>query len=180
MTNAPRHDLDEAIDRVAAKMVAIDDDAGLLQAAITRLPDRESRPWFLRMPVQATAAAALVLTAFLWARPIDRPALPIAIAPIQASAPPVVAARMVVPATRRPDVRIPDPGPHLRQGYGGQARLPAVSTDRPDHERSLAPVAPIDAIELGGIATPSIDLASPAAIAPLVLTELALDTEGDS
>lgn len=170
MTNAPRHDLDEAIDRVAAKMVAIDDDAGLLQAAIARLPDRESRSWFLRMPVQATAAAALVLAAFLWARPIDRPALPIAIAPIQASAPPVVAARMVVPATRRPDVRIPDPGP----------RIAAVAVDRPDHERSLAPVDPIEAIELGGIATPSIDLESPAAIAPLVLTELALDTEGDS
>ena len=188
MNKTPRHDLDEAIDRVAAKMVAFDDDARVLQAAITRLPDRESRAWFLRMPVQATAAAVLVLAALLWARPIDRPAMPMASAPIQATAPPLVSARMVVPASRRADVRIPEtvsliPVPRspipdtrslLRQGFGGQAPIPE------DHERSLAPVDPIEAIALSEIAAPAIELDAPALLAPLVLTELALDTEGDS
>lgn len=192
--NAPRHDLDAAIDRVATKMVAIDDDARVLQGVLSRLPDRASRPWFLGMPVQATVAVALVAAAFQWARPSEPPATPIAIAPIHSIAPPVVTGLMVVPTDRRADI-------HLRQGSGGQARLPPsprlrranptpafaeATAGKPDsrvggdHERSLPPVAAIEAIELGEISAPAIELDAPALLEPLVLTDLSLEIKGDS
>lgn len=170
MIESPRHQLDEAIDRVAAKLVAAPGDDRVLQTVIARLPDRESRSWFLKMPVQATAAAALVLMAFLWARPSEPPALPIALAPIAASAPPVITARMVEPASLRPVIRIPDPGP----------RIPAGASDRPDHEFSLPPVAALEAIELGALTTPAFAPVAMEALAPLVLTDLPLASDSSS
>ncbi len=170
MIEAPRHDLDEAIDRVAAKMVAIDDDAGALQAVMSRLPERESRPWFLTVPVQLAAGAALVLIAFVWARPSDPQGMPIALAPIAATAPPLVTARLVEPASFRPVVRIPDP----------ESRIPAITIDRPDHEFSLPPVDALEAIELSALTTPALELAATPLFAPLVLTDLPLASDVSS
>ena len=177
MIEAPRHDLDEAIDRVAAKMVAIDDDAGALQAVMSRLPERKSRPWFLRVPAQVTAAAALVVMAFLWARPIDRPAISAAVSPVATTAPPLVTARRVVPASRRPDARLPAPG--FRLPAPGP-RIPAVAIDRSDHEFSLPPVDAVEAIELSAITMPAFGPVAIEALAPLVLTDLPLASDSSS
>lgn len=169
MIESPRHELDEAIDRVAAKMVAADEDAAVLQRVMARLPDRSTAPWFFAWPVQLAAGAALVLVAFLWARPLERQVVP-AVNPVARAAEAAAVAAIVEPAAQRADVRIPDRGP----------RIPRASLDRPDHERSLPPVDIVAVIELDAIVTPAIDLAAPAALEPLVLTELALDTKGDS
>ena len=73
------------------------------------------------------------------------------------------------PAPLLVGVRIPVPG----------SWIPAVSADRPDHERSLVPVDAIDALELDGIAPVAMELDAPASLEPLVLTELVLEAKGD-
>lgn len=178
MIASPRRELDEAIDRVAAKLVAVDEDAAVLRRVMARLPERKATPWFMAKPVQLAAATALVIIAFVFARPshelVSIAALPLAERAAVIEPRPVEVSPQLVAAP------IPDPRFHLRQGSGGQARLPAMSIDRSDHERSLPPVDAAEAIELVGIATPSIDVESATAIEPIVLTELALEPQGDS
>jgi hypothetical protein len=185
MIESPRPDLDAAIDRVAAKLVEVRGDEELLARTMAHLPERKATPWFLAMRVQLVAAAAVVLVAFIFARPsreLLRPEGPQvavsapAVAPIPDPRPLVPDSRLPTPAFAKATAGKPDS--RLRQGYGGQARLPAER--REDHERSLAPVAAIDAIELGGIAPPAMELDAAAALEPLVLRELALDIKGDS
>lgn len=190
MIDSPRHDLDEVIDRVAAKMVAVPDDAGLLSRTMARLPGRTATPWFLSMRVQVAAAAAVGLVAFLSARPspdyetMPDPAAKLVVEPVDLTVPtpvppapsvPVASHRRPAPTFAKAPVRKPDS--RLRQGSGAQARLPEASRD--DHERSLRPVDAVDAMELVGILTTSIAVESAAAIEPIVLTQLALDTEGE-
>ena len=69
MIDAPRRELDGEIDRVAAKLVAVTENERLMQQVMMRLPDRTASPWLAAMPVQLAAAAALLLLAFLYARP---------------------------------------------------------------------------------------------------------------
>jgi hypothetical protein len=175
MIESPRHDLDAAIDRVAERMVAVPDDTRLLARTMTQLPERQATPWFLAMRVQLVAAAAVVLVAFLFARPaqeLPRPAVS-QVAVTAAAVPPTPDARTPDPGARVPAVRavvsrLPTPG----------SRLPAER--REDHERSLAPVAAIDALELVGIAPLAMELDAAAAPEALVVPELALDIKGDS
>lgn len=193
MSESPRHGLDEAIDRVAAKMVAADADAGVLHRVLAQLPERVATPWFLRLPVQATAAAAIVAAALVYPRP-SREFAPLESAPVAMAKPaevrpeaavgePVLAAvprlptpdRLPTPTfaratVGRPDSRLPSAAPGL----------PAAAPDRPDHERSLAPVATIAALELDEIAPSAMELDATAALEPLVLPELALVPQGDS
>ena len=111
MTKSPRHELDELIDRVAAKMVAIDGDGGVVERVMAQLPQRAVTPWLLAWPAQLAAGAALVLVAFLWARPLGRSAAssaePVARGP---EAAPRVEVAIAEPAPLLAGVRIPDPG----------------------------------------------------------------------
>jgi hypothetical protein len=176
MSQPLRHDLDAAIDRVAERMVAVPEDSGLLARTIERLPERQATPWFLAMPVQVIAAAAVVLVAFLYARPaqeLSRPEASQAAVTAPASTP-ALDARIPAPEPRVPDLAA---APVARQA---QSRPAPLVMDRADHDRSLAPVDAIDALELVGIVPPAMELDAATAPAPLVLPELALDTKGDS
>jgi hypothetical protein len=167
MIASPRQELDEVIDRVAAKMVAIEDDGALMARVMAQLPERVATPWFMSTRVQLAAAAALVLVAFLYARPARE------VTPREAShvpvAAPTVDSKPVAPlgtlALVKPSFRpvVPDPRSPIQE----------------DHERSLAPVAAIGALELDGIAPSTLELDAPASLEPLVLTELALGNKGD-
>jgi len=175
MIEAPRHDLDEAIDRVAAKLVAASDDDGLLPQVMARLPERGATSWFLTVPSRVAAALALVLLAFLYARParevvppgllvVEHPsaaALPLGAVPHAATAP------IPDPRSRIPDPRslIPDPRSLI---------------DRSDHEFSLPPVDALEAIELSALTTPALELAATPLFAPLVLTDLPLASDVSS
>lgn len=165
MIESPRHELDDAIDRVAAKLVAVTDDTHVLQQVMTRLPERTPSPWFAAMPVQLAAGAALVLLAFWYPRssrepaPIEPPRVAV-IAPVESP----------IPAPRSP---IPDT---LRD----RTVRALAAVDRPDHERSLAPVDAIGALELNSIAAPALELDGAAALEPLVLTELPLASDASS
>ena len=169
MSDAPRHELDQAIDRVAARMVAVPDDASLLSRTMAQLPDRQVMSWFVAWPAQLTAGAALILATFLWARPGDRvmnapgPVVPAAASPLAAAPVAVVTAPVVV-------ALVPGPG----------SRIPAGALNREDRGHGLAPIDAIDAIELVGIATPAIELDATSPLEPLVVPELALDTKGES
>jgi hypothetical protein len=179
MIESPRPDLDAAIDRVAARLVDVPGDEEFLARTMAQLPERKATPWFLTMRVQLAAAAAVVLVAFLFARPsreLPRREDP-PVAAIASAVAPAPDPRSLVPGPRSlvPDPRSPIPGP--------RSLVPdprSQTPERPDHERSLAPVAAIDALELSGIAPPAMELDAAAALEPLVLPELALDTKGDS
>lgn len=172
MNESSRHELDAAIDRVAARMVAVPEDAGLLSRTIAHLPERQLTPWFMAFRVQMAAAAALLLVAFVFARPSQESMGPdvLETAP---SAP--VIARIADPGSRIPAT---DPTPAVARQVPLR-RVPVV-LDRPDHERSLAPVDAIDALELVGIAPLTLEIDATAAPEPLVVPELALDPKGDS
>jgi hypothetical protein len=184
MSQPLRHDLDAVIDRVAERMVAVPEDSGLLARTIERLPERQATPWFLAMPVQLIAAAAVVLVAFLYARPAQELSRPEAsqVAVTAPASTPVVDARIPDPAfaeatADRPGSRIPAAARVARQA---RSRPSPLVIDRPDHDRSLAPVDAIDALELVGIAPLAMELDAATSPAPLVVPELALDTKGDS
>lgn len=176
MIESPRRELDQAIDRVAAKLVAAPGGGDFLQQVIARLPEREATSWFLTMRVQLIAAAAIVLVAFLYARP-SREGAPVEVPEFAAVAP--VFSPIPDPGSLIPDPRSPIPvvtsTATRRPGLGHRP----VAVDRPDHERSLAPVDAIEAIELTEIAAPALAIDAPATLQPLVLTDLALDPEGD-
>lgn len=172
MIESPRSELDAAIDRVAARMVDVPEHPGLLSRTLARLPEREVTPWFMAFRVQMAAAAAVLFLAFVFARPL-REARSVEWPPLAVASPNVVSPAVVAPASAKPEVhevafRLP----------ASDSRLPAL--ERPDHERSLAPVEAIDALELVGIAPPAMELDAATALEPLVLPELALDTKGDS
>lgn len=160
-------DLDDTIDRVAAKLVAVTDESCVLQQVMARLPERAVSPWFMTMPVQLAAGAALVLIAFLCARPSRESA---SIEPSLVAVAEPVTSRVLDPGPRMPEARVPGPG----------SRIPTVAIDRPDHERSLEPVEPVQALELDLIAAPALELDAAAALEPLVLTELPLASDASS
>lgn len=169
MSESPRLDMDDAIDRVAARLVAVTDDSRLLQRVMTRLPERAAPPWFAAMPVQLAAGGALVLIAFLYARPW-RESAPSALPRITA----IVPLEVPDPGSRIPvepiDSRLPSP----------DSRLPGDAVDRPDHERSLPPVAPLESLAVASIDAPAIEADALDPLAPLVLTELPLASDASS
>jgi hypothetical protein len=173
MIESPRRDLDAAIDRVAARLVEVRGNEELLPRTIAQLPARQTTPWFLAMRVQLAAAAVVMLVAFLVARSSRE--VPRLEAPHVAA---IAGAESPIPGPRSP---IPDPGSPIPDPRSLiPAPRSAVPDPRSDHERGLAPVAAIDAIELSGIAPPAMELDAAAALEPLVLPELALDNKGDS
>lgn len=174
MIDTSRHDLDLAIDRVAAKLVAVTDDERLMQRVMTGLPERTASPWLATMPVQFAAAAALLLVAFLYARPA-REARPVA-APLVAALAPVRALPVAEPSPlptpvaliAEPRSPIP-PSPRLwRAGPDPRSPIPD------DHDRSLAPVTPLPVLELTSILPAALEPDAAIELAPLVLTDLPL------
>lgn len=169
MNESPRHELDDAIERVAAKLVAVTDDSRVLQQVMTRLPERTASPWFAAVPMQLAAAAALVLIAFFYPR-ASRESAPLELKPVAVEAPVIVPVPPPAPRSTAEASRLPT----------ADSRLPRVAPDRPDHEFSLASVEAIEALEISAIAAPPLELDTAAAFDPLVLTELPLASDPSS
>ena len=172
MSESPRHDFDRAIDRVAAQLVAVREDSDLLPHVMARLPERAPSTWFLAMPVQLAAGAALVLLAFLYGRPsrevTRRESLAVTAGASAIEARPLEAPRRPVAAP------IPDPRSLIRDP---RSPIPALALARPDYDRSLAPVEALEGLELRAIAAPFLEIDAAAVIAPLVLSELPLASD---
>lgn len=166
MMESPRHDLDAAIDRVAATLVEVRPDDQLLTRALASLPERSASPWFLRLQVQAAAAAALLLLAWVYASPSREqdPAAPLPVAArVSPAEAPLVAPRAASAAIPTRQSLIPDP------------RSPIPHS--PDHDYGLPPVGPLPALVLESMEPVALHPEAVTTLAPLVVTELTVADE---
>lgn len=196
MSDPTRDPLDQAIDRVAARLVSVDHDepfdspigrasrrpAGLAQdramveRIVTRLPERSGLGGWLRVLVpQAAVATVLIVAALVWTTS-DREQ----VMRDPAAAPPAAEAGSA--ASEVPPVRAPMPGVDTPvQATGVARRVTATAiAEPPDHERSLEPVAAPVPLEVVSLASPSLPEEAFVVLAPIVLTELALSGESIS
>ena len=173
--SAERDRLDEIIDRSAARLVAVEPDAGLVERIVHQLPERETpaRRVMLTWLPQCAAVAAVIVAIVIWNR--ERPdsdatnipqtgpwAFVLLPASIDAVEPTVTASPQVVTLGRP------------------VARPAMPDTGLLDHERSLAFVERPDFLALPSIGAPSLEPEDALMLAPLVLTELPLSGEPSS
>ena len=172
--NEPRRDpLDQAIDRVAARLVSVDHDEAMVERMVARLPERNGwSDWLRVLAPQAAVATALIVAALVWTtgtrKEVDRD--PAAAAVADAG----IAAREV-PAVPAPIVAVASPA-HVTRVAARRATETAIA-EPADHERSLAPVAALVPLEVVSLASPSLPGEAFVVLAPLVLTELPLSGE---
>jgi hypothetical protein len=177
MTEPARDPLDQAIDRVAARLVSVDHDATMVDRIVGRLPERSGVGGWLRvLAPQAALATVLIVAGLVWTTS-DREQVvsdPAAAPPVAgAGAPAREVSTVLVPPT---DVEAPVNATRVaaRRVTPIEAALPV------DHERSLAPVeAPIP-LEVVSLASPSLPEEAFVVLAPIVLTELPLSGESFS
>ena len=177
MSDPARDPLDQAIDRVAARLVSVDHDEAMADRIVARLPERSGLGgWWRVLLPQAAVAAALIVAALVWTTRNRERVVPNPVTvPSRAEA--GVAARDVpaVPATAADvDAPIQAAAVVVRRVTPAAAPLPA------DHERSLAPVGEPKPLEVVSLASPSLPEEALVVLAPLVLTELPLSGESNS
>ncbi|MDO8677921.1 MAG: hypothetical protein Q7R30_05060 [Acidobacteriota bacterium] len=177
MSDPTRDPLDQAIDRVAARLVSVDHDDAMVQRLVARLPERSGVGGWLRVLVpQAAVATALVIAALVWTTSNREQVVrdPVAAPSVAAAG---VAARDV-PAVPAPIVGAAAPAEATRVAARGVTET--AMAEPADHERSLAPVAALVALEVVSLASPSLPEEAFVVLAPIVLTELPLSGESIS
>lgn len=175
MTEPTRDPLDQAIDRVAARLVSVDHDASMAERIVARLPERSGwGDWPRVLAPQAALAAVLIGAVLVWTmrgreEGVRNPAPSVAEAggasPDGASVP---------GAAARADATVNAPRLAARRVTPAPAAWPV------DHERSLAPVDAPVALEVVSLASPSLPDEAFVVLAPIVLTELPLSGESIS
>jgi hypothetical protein len=170
------HDsLDDAIDRVAASLVSVDDDPGRVQQIIAALPARDERKWWRlsSLPLQAAAVAVIAL-AVVYVRSLN----PGEVATVEDRRVPSVDQQ--APA-RVPDL-LPAAEPPGLQRTTVSIRRPAVS----------GPVQVQQPFELAAIEAPAqltvqtlvavvpLEPLEPAAVAPIAIRDLPLASDSSS
>ena len=166
--------LDDAIDRVAAKLVSVADDPAAVERIVSSLPPRREREWWRMssLPVQAVAAASLVL-AIVYMRSTSNDDLgprietqhpSVAVNAPRAEA--VADASVTIPQERPQPATAPvrrrrvRSTPEAQQAFG----LPAMDAPAQLTIGTLISTAPLDPLE-------------PASVAPILLNDLPLATE---
>lgn len=177
MNDPTRDPLDQAIDRVAARLVSVDHDRAMAERIVARLPERSSAGGWLRvLAPQAVLATVLIVAAWLWTTndrdQVVRDPVP---APSVAQAGTAASEAAVVPAPS-PAVSVPVNATRM-----AARRVTPAALELPvDHERSLAPVeAPIP-LEVVSLTSPLLPEEAVVVLAPIVLTELPLSGESNS
>ena len=151
--------IDDAIDQVAARLVAVPgNDAELSQRIISALPERTSRLRWL-IP-QLTALAAIAIAAIVWTSRLDHPtppALPSAALNTRTTLATAITANSPVTF-----------GTHGTFGTPGTQPLeplePLEPLDRPDFDRALPALETIAALAISDVSTS--DIAAPLSIGP--------------
>jgi hypothetical protein len=171
--------LDAAIDQVTARMVHVRDDEDLALRIASALPERSSRfhlraarfggqvSWLIP---QFAAIAAFAIGVVLWT---TRDTAPPSLLPSSD-----VVAVMAVPNT----VVASAPGTVFRiQPLEPLVHLePVEPLDRPDFDRSLAPIAPMTALVVTDVAPGELAPTPELLLAPLVIADLPLTAESFS
>lgn len=175
MSELTRDPLDQAIDRVASRLVSVDHDRAMVERIVTTLPERNGVGGWLRVLVPQAALATVVIAGVLvWtmshretvpAEPVAAPRVP------EVRAGEVPAARVAVPSM---DAAVEAPRMVARRKAAAAPALPV------DHERSLAPVDAPRPLEVVSLASPSLPEEAFVVLAPIVLTALPLSGEPNS
>jgi hypothetical protein len=150
--------LDTAIDRVAARMVAVPDDPDMTLRIVGALPERSSRRGWL-IP-QLAALGALAVAAVLWSMRG------------QPAGPTVLPSAGIAPVAAFPRVTPREPGTLVRTHISEPPEPPPPSEpSRIDFERALP------AIELSVIGTEALPAFEALTLAPIEIGELPLTAE---
>lgn len=166
----PSDTLDAAIDRTAARMVAVPEDPEMVTRIVSVLPDRSSRLAWL-VP-QFAALSAIVVAAVLWSTR-ERPEAP---APLPAVE---IAGMTSLPGV----ITAQDPGTHREPGTEPSEPFEPSEPSEPseplksDFERSLPALEIVGSLMVSDV-TPSALPASPALeLAPIGVADLPLTAE---
>ena len=176
MSDPARDPLDQAIDRVAARMVSVEgtNNRATAERIVARLPERSGPGGWLRVLVpQAAVAAALIVAALVWTTRNRQHVVPnpVTVPSVAAAG---VAAR-AVPAVAATAAGVD--APMRAAGVAARRVTPAAAPLPADHERSLAPVEAPKPLEVAALASPSLPVEAFVVLAPIVLTELPLSGE---
>jgi len=177
MTDPTRDPLDQAIDRVAARLVSVDHDEAMADRIIVRLPERSGQGgWWRVLVPHAALATALVVAALVWSRSGREPVVadPAAVPSVAQAG----AAANEVPAVPVAPAAVSAPVNATR--IAARRATPAAPELPVDHERSLAPVEAPTLLEVVSLASPSLPEEAFVVLAPIVLTELPLSSESIS
>lgn len=191
--NANRDRLDDAIDRIAARMTNLEDDAALAGHIVAALPERSARSWRWLMPRLAVGTFAALTVAVVLRPFYDGPT---GVGPAKAGhhSGSVTAAE---PGHHSDSATAPEPG-HRTAGigpakpghhsasvdprgvsvvYAFRRTSSGTMVDRPDHEFSLPAIEAVAALAVDAL-TPS-ELASEPGVElePLVIADLPLTAE---
>jgi hypothetical protein len=166
-----QHDrLDDAIDRVAARMTRVEDNEAFAARILAALPDRS--PWTLHWLMPRLAMIAIILTAgVVWGYRRPQSIAPVA-SPI-ASVPTVSRPTALVAAVRELGTNRTKPVEPLE-------RLEPLERASVDHERSLPSIAAVAALDIDSLAPGSLPEDAPLTLAPLAIADLPLTAESIS
>jgi len=179
MNDPTRDPLDQAIDRVAARLVSVDHDEAIVDRIVARLPERSGAGGWRRvlMP-QAAIATALIIAALVWTTrnreqvdgdPVATPS----VADAGVAAREVPAAPASVGAVAAPPTASRVAAPRVTEAETASVALA-------DHERSLEPVAALVPLEVVSLASPPLLEEAPVVLSPIVLNDLPLSGEPNS
>ena len=167
-----RDRLDAAIDHVAARMVAVADDADMTLRIVGALPERTSRLRWL-IP-QLAAIGVIAIAAIVWTmRGNTAPA--IATLPAATIAPMTGLVNAVAADEPGTAFRTLPREPLARPG----TMEPAVMTSS-DHERSLPAIAAMRPLDFDSLAPVSLPEDAPLTLEPLAIADLPLTTDNFS
>ncbi len=170
-----RDHLDAAIDRVAARMVALPDDGEMTLRIVSALPERSSRLRWL-MPqfaaIGALALAALAITVVL--RTFDDRSTTVLRSAVLRSPAVELATAAVEHRTTR------EPASNVRRTFAAPSQNDRRTTDVPDHERSLPAIAAIRSLDFDSLAPVSLPEDAALTLEPLVIADLPLTADSFS
>lgn len=176
MTTRDADRLDSAIDHVAARMVAVPDDADMTLRIVGALPDRPawSLHW-LRPRIAITAAlaiAALGVTVVLRTFD-DRSTAVLGSAVFRSPAVELAGAALEHRTTR-------EPASIVRRTFVEPSQHDHRTADVPDHERSLPAIAAMRPLDFDSLAPVSLPQDAPLTLEPLAIADLPLTTDNFS
>ena len=150
MTDFDRDRIDEAIDRVAARMTRVDDDAELAARIMTSLPERSG--WWLHwlMPRLAITAAVAIGVSLVVLRTFDEGSTDV----LRTERPsaPAVARSSIVERPSNDRRTIVEPPLIVRRTIVEPPSNAHQTIEVPDFDRSLPSIDAVEALSLGSIA----------------------------
>ena len=166
--------LDEAIDRVAARMTAVEEDEALATRIADALPERSGWSLYGWAPRLAIAAALAIGTTLVVLRTFDEGSTDVLRTDGATTAPTIAEP----PSNdRRTNVEPPLIVRRTSVEASSNVRGMTVEADRPDHEFSLAAIAAPEGLAMSPLSPGDLPAEDTLTIAPLEIADLPLTGE---